>query len=368
MNKKRSITPLPPLIVHYGFRPGTFASGKTVYAGLYFLLFLFFLPATLCAQKDSLVLKNGNFLVGEIKGMEQNVLTMKTPYSDQDFKVKYGHVKELYSERVYLITLSNGSRLNASITTDTSDTERVLIRGQGIASSANRNDVVYFKPVEKDFLSRLSASIDLGYNYTRNNNLQQYSASTNLGYLANFWNLKGSYDAVRSSQDEVEDISRTSAFLTFNYFLGNDWFALASADFLQNDEQRLKLRSAFRLGIGKYIIHTNQAYWGIATGANLNNEQFTGSESADRNSAEAFIGTSLDLFNVGDLDLLTNLTFYPSITEENRLRADFKFDMKYDLPLDFYIRLGYTHNFDNQPADGAASHDFIFRTSIGWSL
>jgi len=38
------------------------------------------------AINDSLVFKNGNILVGEIKSMDKGVLIFKTDYSDKDFK------------------------------------------------------------------------------------------------------------------------------------------------------------------------------------------------------------------------------------------------------------------------------------------
>jgi hypothetical protein len=46
--------------------------------------------------------------------------------------------------------------------------------------------------------------------------------------------------------------------------------------------------------------------------------------------------------------------------------VDFAFDTKYDLPLDFYIRLGLTLNYDNQPVEGAGETDYVFQTSFGW--
>ena len=57
---------------------------------------------------------------------------------------------------------------------------------------------------------------------------------------------------------------------------------------------------------------------------------------------------------------------YPSITERGRVRLDFKIDLKYDLPQDFYIKFGYTHNFDNQPAEGASKHDYVLNATFGW--
>jgi hypothetical protein len=59
---------------------------------------------------------------------------------------------------------------------------------------------------------------------------------------------------------------------------------------------------------------------------------------------------------------------YPGFTEKGRLRADFKTDLKYDLPLDFYIKVGFTWNFDNQPATGSSEYDYVMQTGIGWSL
>ena len=44
------------------------------------------------------------------------------------------------------------------------------------------------------------------------------------------------------------------------------------------------------------------------------------------------------------------------------------FDLKYDLPLDFYIRLGYTLNYDNKPVEGATESDYVLQTSFGWEL
>jgi len=50
------------------------------------------------------------------------------------------------------------------------------------------------------------------------------------------------------------------------------------------------------------------------------------------------------------------------------MRFDFKVDLKYDLPLDFYIKLGYTQNFDNRPVEGASQNDYVIQTSFGWEF
>ncbi|MCD4736473.1 MAG: hypothetical protein K8R53_10540 [Bacteroidales bacterium] len=69
---------------------------------------------------------------------------------------------------------------------------------------------------------------------------------------------------------------------------------------------------------------------------------------------------------VGDLDLLTKIILFPSITESGRWRSDFNFDVKYDLPLDFYIKAGITLNRDNRPVEGASETDYVIHTGFGW--
>jgi hypothetical protein len=74
------------------------------------------------------------------------------------------------------------------------------------------------------------------------------------------------------------------------------------------------------------------------------------------------------MYDVGDLNLLTNVRWFPSFTEEGRNRVDFRFDVSYDLPKDFYIKTGITLNYDSQPAPGASETDYVIVTGFGWEL
>jgi len=63
---------------------------------------------------------------------------------------------------------------------------------------------------------------------------------------------------------------------------------------------------------------------------------------------------------MGDLSLPGNLFIYPSFTESGRWRTDFKIDSKYELPLDFYISMGLTLNYDNRPAVAGKETDYVY--------
>ncbi|MEJ2194605.1 MAG: DUF481 domain-containing protein [Ignavibacteriaceae bacterium] len=324
-------------------------------------------PITI-AQSDTIVVNSGDILVGDMKSMSRGVVTLETPYSSSDFKLEWDKVTNIYSKGDFIVSLESGARLITTIRTKPSDSSTVVIFKDGKEVNVPIADIVFIKGVDEGFIARLSASIDLGFTLTKANNLRQFSSRSSLGYLANKWSTDITFDAVRSEQDSIANTARTEASAIFSYFLWNGWFVFGSASFLQNDEQKLKLRSTPKAGIGNYIIRTNEMYWSLFIGMAWNNETYTDPTIPNRSDAESNIGTELNLFDIGDLRFLTSLSVYKSITDGGRIRADYKFDLNYDLPLNFYIGLGFTLNFDNRPVEGASETDYVFQTAFGWEL
>ena len=316
-------------------------------------------------QPDSLIFNNGNTIVGEVKSLERNILKIETDYSDSDFTIEWDGIKEIYTTTNFLITLTNGSRYNGSINSSDPDKITITTDEDGMLT-VNPDEIVYLDDMDKGFWSQLYASIDIGFDLSKSNNLRSFSSRSSIGYIARRWQLDGTFNRMTSKQDDVDDIERTDGKIAFKYFLPNDWYPTASVDFMSNTELQLNLRTSGKLGFGKYLVHSNELYWGFSVGANFNDEDYTPPELDDRQSLEGFLGTELNLFNVGDLSLMTNFVAYPSFTESGRWRSDFKFDVKYDLPLDFYIKAGFDLNYDNQPAEGSPEFDYVLHTGIGW--
>ena len=70
---------------------------------LFLIISIFFVSGTVA--QDILLLNNGDKLHGEIKKLDQSVLTMETPYSDSDFKIEWEKVIQIVSPRHFLIFL-----------------------------------------------------------------------------------------------------------------------------------------------------------------------------------------------------------------------------------------------------------------------
>jgi len=333
------------------------------------IILLFLLPTAigLFAQKDSIVFKNGEIIIGEIKELDKNVLKMETTFSDDDFTIDWGNIREIHSERVFLIRLTKGFRFEGKFKPATNDSI-IILPQKGNESVVLLKDIVFLKDVNAGFWGKAYASIDFGFNLTRSNNFKQVSMRSNFGFKESKWQLDINYNTLNSKQDNTDPIERTDGGATFKLFLPNDWYPLASLDFVTNNEQQIKLRSTAKLGIGNYLVNNNKFYWGFSAGANFNKEDYSTTENNDRRTWEGFAGTELNFFNAGDLSLLTRFVVYPGFTEKGRLRADFKTDIKYDLPLDFYFKIGFTWNFDNRPASGSSNYDYVLQSGIGWSF
>lgn len=333
------------------------------------------------AQYDTLILSNDDMIVGEVKKMDRGTLEIETPYSDTDFKIEWEGIKTIKAQQYYLISLSTGERFTGRFSSS-GDKKIVIHSEEGQSTTVNQEEVVYINSIDKGFSSRLSANVDFGYSFTKANNQQQINSNFRIGYLADLWSLSTYYNSIITTQDNSDNIQRNDGGLGYRYFLPKDWYWSTDLTLLSNTEQSLKLRTTAQVGIGKYIIHTNTTYWGFKVGGAYNFETFSpvsvsGSDSTftnpDRNSFEGVLGTEVSFYDIGDLNLFSNVIVYPTLVaadnvDSGRIRVDFRFDAKYSNIFidDLYIRAGFILNYDNRAVEVGKEVDYIFTTGFGW--
>ena len=328
-------------------------------------LWLATLPAF--AQLDSLGLKNGDMIVGELKTLDAGVAVMETDYSKNDFTIEWDGVEKIYSRNRFTITLQSGDRVTGSIHSTTGDWIAISDSVAGTTRTAAIADVVMLKRVEDNFWSRFRASIDVGLSVQKEHNLFQFNSQSMVGYLVDRWEITLNYNANRSSQDSIADIERTEEIANLVYLLPRDWYLQASGSGLSNTEQALDLRIQAKTLIGQYLIHTNRSYLRTGAGVSMMNEHYT-ADSLDKSSLEGVAAAELNLFDMGDLDLLTRVYAYPGITENGRWRVDLDVSLKYDLLKDFYVKFSTSINYDNRPAIAGSETYYVYGFSVGWEL
>lgn len=334
------------------------------YLNRIFILGLLAVSFKLSAQVDTVFFISGDFLLGEVKKLENNILEAETKYSGSDFKIEWDKVTRIRTQSQFMISLRNGVKYYGRLYS-LSDSAVQIMTSPMTPVITRIADIVYLEAYDETFKDRFSASVDVGLDMAKANTLRTWSTKVAAGFHAEKWSTNGFFNTLQSSQDEADDIQRTEAEASFRYVLPKRWYVVGTISGLSNSEQKLEIRRSTQAGLGKFLARTNSLYWGAKIGFNRNLERYT-SETDDRQSWEGYFGTELNLYNLGDLDLLFYIMAYPSITARGRWRTDLKFDIKYDLPLDFYIKLGFTLNYDNRPADDASELDYLFQAGVGW--
>ena len=324
------------------------------------------------AQKDTLVMKPNERVMGEIKIFDNGVIQIETDFSDKDFHVEFDKVVYINTLRSFLIITTQGDRYYGSIKSKSSDPLLVIItKKSGGEIEVNLKDIVFFQEIEDTFWQRLDMELSVGYTLTKANSNQQFSGNFDLGYMSDKSKYNLYFEMIRTFQESDEftsEISRTNGGFLYRRFIVRDWFMLVNADLLQSSELKLSLRSNTKVGVGYYVVKNNKMNLGLAGGLAWSYEKYSDELNDTRNSAEAFIAAEYKIFDLGDLELGTKLFAFPSLTEVGRFRSDFNINVKYDLPLDIFIKLNYTLNYDNQPAIGAPDNDYVFQTTLGWEL
>ena len=336
---------------------------------IFTLAFILLSSTFVFSQNDSLILNNGNVIVGELKDMDRAVVTVETPYSDQDFKIEWDGIKELFTTTSFLITTSSGERYNGSIQSVADGKVRITL-DKGGTVEVPFMDIVYLKSIDKGFWNKIDAFVDIGFDLTKANNVMTLSTRSGINYTASRWSLGLSINTNITTQSEGPNTNRTDGALNYNYFLPKDFYIPVSVTYLKSSEQNLNARWTILGGAGYYFFHTNRFYWGASAGITYNNENYAQTDSTPdffvQRSSEAYMGTELNLFDIGDFSLSTKMKVFPSLTEPGRWRFDMGLDTKYDLPLDFYIKLGGSLNYDNKPVSGGSDLDYVFYTGFGW--
>ena len=307
------------------------------------------LSTQLFGQTDILYTISGDVLSGEMKSMRQSVLTFDTKYADDEFKIEWSEVTGVKATGLQLIFTDDGGRYIGRLEPllGTARLIRVITETEEITMTLE--DIVEIAALEKNFAERIVISLDAGYSFTKANNEQRLSIDGSIKYQARKWSSETNFSKTGTYQDAVDATSRTDGESNLNYLLIGKSYAFLGIEFLRNSEQLLDLRSTAKIGLGYYIVRTNHLYFGGGAGLARSKENYGGDEPSSENSFEGLGVITLNAYDVGDISTSLNLSYYPSFTNKGRQRFDADLSFKYDLPLDFYIKFSYTHNFDSKP-------------------
>lgn len=228
------------------------------------------------------------------------------------------------------------------------------------------SELIALDQLSNDFWHRLSFDIDLSYNHTKANNSSQFVVEGHLEYRDLKWIANTTFSSLKSTQDNTQNIQRTEIKSDLKRILPKKWYLLNTISFLSNTEQSINSRYNISLGIGRYLLFTKQLSLGVNFGLNYNIEDIDNTEN--NATSEFYFGAEFNMFDFKDFELSANLNSFLSGGDRQRFRSDFNINLKYDLPMDLYLKTGFKFNYDNQAVNTGSDFDYLFTTGVGWSF
>jgi hypothetical protein len=322
---------------------------------------------------DVIVMRNGDHLTGEIKGMSQGVLYISMNYILGTSQVQWSKVDHIESTQLFLVKTETGEVYTGKLSTaEAAKGEPMTI--EVVESSSKQTPVERPKVVEMDqtsqsFWQRFNGEINSGISYTKGNQSTQYNLSSDITYPRERWSAGVSYNSNLSTSTGVTATTRNQLSLTGQHLMRwNNWFYGGTAAFLQSSEQDINLQTGLGAGIGRYLSNTNHLKTYVMGGFGWQRTQYA-PNLAVANPQEVFtgmVGGGVRWFRFNKTTLDTTITLLPAITEPGRLYTTVNATYYIKLSGSFSWNVSFYGNWDNRPPPTFSGSDY--GTSSGLSI
>ena len=322
---------------------------------------------------DVIVMKNGDHLTGEIKGMSQGVLYISMNYILGTSDVQWSKVDHIESKQLFLVKTDDGSVYTGVLSTATQERGRPMtievVESSSKQVELERRTVVQMDQTSERFWQRFNGDINTGIQYSKGNQSTQYNLSSDVGYPRERWSAFASYNSTLSTSTGVSAATRNQLNLGAQRLLPwSNWFYAGEGSLLQSSEQNINLQSGVGGGIGRYLANSNHATIFLIGGFGFQRTQYAPSLfiSAPQNVATGMLAGSMKLFRFNKTTLNVAGAVFPAISDPGRVYTNLNVTYYIKLSGSLSWNVSFYGNWDNQPPPTFSGSDY--GTSSGLSI
>lgn len=327
-----------------------------------------------CAKNtdDVIVLKNGDRLTGEIKGLQRGELAIKADYMAEAVRLDWARIERLESKSTFIVSLVNG-RLFTSVVrllpSNSNDVPNFVIASSEGEFRVHQLDVIRIVPAAPGFWSRLDGSIDFGLSFTSGNDQYQTNLTATTTYRTGDNSFTASIDSAFSGQPKGDSTTRKQFTFDYRKQLTPRIYVGGLFDLLQSDQQSLDLRTSIGGLIGRNLRQTENSRLSVFGGAVGTREHYSTVLGKPKSTnADALAGVDLNIFRFKTTDISSRFSLFPSLTTPGRMRLQTTSDLHIKIVKDLYWGFHLYENFDSKPPVRADKNDLGVSTSLGWKF
>ena len=340
------------------------------------LLVLLCLSTQLFARDktDVIVMRNGDRITCEVKGLDAGVLYISIDYVDGTTSVDWSKVARLESKQLFVVKTEDGSVYTGELRTEEVGANRpvqikVLLAEQ--EKVVNRSQVIRMVATSDKFWERFNGDVNFGVIYSKGNESTQFTLGSSTVYVRERWNAGYTFDSNLSSTSGVNTSTRNSLALTaFHLLPPKNWLYGGVGGFLQSSEQSISLQTLVGGGIGRYLKNTNRANLMVLGGVAWQNTRYVPTQVriATEREGAALIYAKASFFRFSKTHFDGTAIVLPALSDPGRVR--------FNTNLTYYVKIfgnldwnvSFYGNWDNQPPPGLNSSDYGTSSGLSWSF
>lgn len=331
-------------------------------------------PVSARQNTDVIIMKNGDRLTGEIKGLKGDVLEVSLPYVDGNLSVQWSKVERLQSNQLFLVQTKDGAIHTGTLDTLGSSAGGPLtiqIWTDSLKVAVEKAEVVRVEETASRFYRRLSGDLNLGANYSKGNNSTQYNFGSSLEYLRQRWGLEASFDSSLSNSSGADVSTRNQLRLKeWTRVRRTNWYYSGFGGLLHSAVQGIDLQTTFGGGIGRFFKNTNRTRVSVLGGIAWSSTAYhAGSVPVARQEVYGgVIASELKVFFFKRTNLSLNASLVPAISDPGRVRFDT--DASYYLKLfkNLNWNLSFYGNWDTRPPANFSGSDYGYSLGLKWTF
>lgn len=335
---------------------------------LFYLALICFSSLTVQAQKnDTIYLRNGDRITGELKKFEYGLLNLSTD-AMKTISIEFDEINSIHSAKYFEIRLNSGTKYFGRLKkSNVMSTVEIITVTDTV--SKRLWDIVLIVPIKRSFFQKIDGSLDLGLTYTKASDIFQYSLNTKVTYRTTYYATQLKFESLQT--DDGTELSKNNTLgFTVSHFLPHKWQTNISVQVQQNTQLDLDYRLQAGYGVGYDVARTNSVRFNVQGGVVANQEKTIANTTTSEN-LEVLLGAQVKWFKHRSpkVDVTSGLELYPSVTNFGRVRLEYDISAKYELIKDLYLNVQLYENYDNQPSkDADPLNDWGIITSIGFTF
>src|SRR5271154_1490022 len=154
-------------------------------------------------KTDVLVMKNGDRMTCQIKGLDAGVLYVSFDYIDGTTSVQWSKVAHLESNQLFIVKTEDGSVYTGSLNTPETPAGQPVkiqvVEAPEHEIAIDRTQIVKMAETSDRFWQRFNGEISSGIIYSKGNQSTQYNVGSDVEYLRERWSASASLSSSLSS-------------------------------------------------------------------------------------------------------------------------------------------------------------------------